>query len=100
MSVLGETERITGTVLPAELIHMLGMRRSESRRRNEVKGNRQTRRVGEGAAMLPPAHGLLKRGDHRMLPMVLPVCMSRKAQPVWLRGKEDNPDSCGVTKAK
>ena len=98
--MLGETERTTDAVLPAELTHLLGMRRSESRRRNEVKENGQTRRVGEGAAMLPPAHRLLKTGDHRMLPMALPVRISRKAQPVWLRGKEDNPDSCGVTKAE
>lgn len=65
MPVLGETESITDAVLPAELIHTLGMRRTESRRRNEVKEKRQTRRVGEGAAMLPPAHLAPEEGRPR-----------------------------------
>ena len=53
MPVLGETESITDAVLPAERIHTLGVRRTEFRRRNEVKEKRRTRRVGEPAHLAP-----------------------------------------------
>lgn len=50
--------------------------------------------------MLPPAHLAPEEGRPRDATDGAPVSISRRAQPVWLRGKEDNPDSYGVTKAK